>query len=177
MGEVVHSEALLVGGDSMSESIARLVRRECCIELSEAMSEQVKMEAFKPGVDSVRVKGIRAVDGLPGEACVSCVDIVKAAYASVPPILEAAARVLEKAGPELSGDIVNRGIVFAGGASLLSGLSHVVREKLGLPVSIADGAVLACARGFCQLLEKPAWSLPGPARRAFAGLGFRLGGR
>lgn len=177
MGEVIHSETLLVGGDSMNGNIVRSVKRAHGIQLSDAMAERTKAEAFTPAVESVTVRGIRVADGLPCEVSIPAVEVRVAARAVIPRVIEASLRVLEKAGPELSGDIVNRGIVLTGGVAPVPGLSQAMRERLGLPVSLIDQPSMSCARGFGCFLERSERRLPDSLGRVMVGLGSRLSGR
>ena len=154
---IVHSESLRTGGDDMDEAIVQWVRKQESLLIGTRQAEAIKLtlgSALKGGMGrTMPVKGRAVIDGLPKTVMLSDEDVAQALRDSVVAIVEAVRTCLERTPPELAGDIVETGIVLAGGGALLPGLAEVIREQTSLPVSIAPEPLHCTIRGVGQMLE------------------------
>ena len=138
-----------VGGDRMDESIINYLRRTENMLIGETTAERIKKEigSALPPADgyglSLSVKGRDLLNGVPREIQISEQLISEALSDPVDEIIEAVRVALETTPPELAADIVEKGIMLTGGGALLRNLDVVLRERTGLPVSVADDA-LSC---------------------------------
>ena len=151
LGGIVYSRSVRVGGDEMDEAIIQHIKREYNLLIGERTAEDIKitMGSAIPmgGETTMEVKGRDLVAGLPRTLTVTSDEIRQALQEPVNAIVEAVRVTLEKILPELSADLVDRGMVMAGGGSLLRGLDQLISEKTGLPVHIADDPLSAVAEG------------------------------
>jgi len=158
---LAYSASVRVGGDRMDEAIASGIRRKHNLMIGEATAERIKVEigtAQMPsdGVGAVmKVRGRDLVKGMPAEVEVSQGEIAQFLADLVAQIVEATLSALEKTEPELASDIYDQGIVMTGGGSLLAHLDDVLSEATGLPVIVADNALMCVASGAGRALEDP----------------------
>ncbi|PXA97968.1 rod shape-determining protein [Nostoc sp. 3335mG] len=158
---LAYSASIRVGGDRMDEAIASGIRRRHNLMVGDATSERIKVEigtALAPddGVgQSVAVRGRDLLKGMPAEVEVSQGEIANFLSDLTAQIVEAVLQALEKAEPELAADIHDQGIVMTGGGSLLSNLDVVLSNATGLPVTVADNALMCVATGAGLALEDP----------------------
>lgn len=158
---LAYSASIRVGGDRMDEAIASGIRRRHNLMVGDATSERIKVEigtALAPddGVGkSVAVRGRDLLKGMPAEVEVSQGEIANFLSDLTAQIVEAVLQALEKAEPELAADIHDQGIVMTGGGSLLSNLDLVLSNATGLPVTVADNALMCVATGAGLALEDP----------------------
>lgn len=157
LGGVVTSRSIRIGGDEMDEAIIRHVKKTYNLLIGERTAEEIKIEigtAYLPkNVDKYEVRGRDLASGLPKTIEITSEEIFKALSEPVSGILAAIKSTLELTPPELAADIIDRGIVMAGGGSLLSGLDILVSEQTGMPVQLADEPLLAVAYGTGRVLE------------------------
>lgn len=164
LGGIVSSRSIRVGGDEMDEAIANHIKKAYNLMIGERTAEEIKMaigaayfgrgpEGAERRVLTYQVRGRDMVTGLPKTIEVSAEEIQGALQEPVTSIIEAIKVCLEKTPPELAADIMDRGIVMAGGGSLLWGLDQLVREETGMPVQIAEDPLTAVARGTGKVLE------------------------
>jgi rod shape-determining protein MreB len=157
LGGIVHSRSVRVGGDSMDEAIISYIRRYHSLLIGESTAEKIKKEigaackTDNPRI--IEIKGRDLLNGIPKEIALSQNQIAESLEEPVRQIVEAVKIVLESAPPELSSDIVDRGIVLTGGGALLKDLDKVIREATGLPVFVADDPLLCVANGTGKVLE------------------------
>ena len=148
---IVFSRSVRVGGDTMDECIVQYMRRVYNLMIGERTAEDIKKtigSAFPLDEEmTLEVKGRDLVAGLPKTLSVSSEEIREALQEPVSTIVEAIRTTLEKCPPELSSDLVDRGMVLAGGSSMLKGLDKLVAEQTGLPVHMADDPLTAVAEG------------------------------
>ncbi len=153
----VSSKSVKTGGDDMDECIKRYMQRVYNLSIGERTAEEIKIRigsAYPMAEEKqLEVKGRDLVAGLPKTLTVSSEEIREALQEPISQIVEAIRIVLEKAPPELSADLVTRGIVLAGGGSLLHGLDHLVAERTGLPTIRAEDPLSAVAEGTGQALN------------------------
>ncbi len=157
LGGIVTSRSIRIAGDEMDDAIISHVKRTYNLMIGERTAEQIKIQigtAYPP--DTLEVDDVRGRDlvtGLPKTVQINSAEIYKALSEPVSSIIEAIKATLEHTPPELSADIMDRGIVMAGGGSLLRGLDRLVSEETGMPVHLADEPLLAVAYGAGRVLE------------------------
>lgn len=160
LGGVVYSRSVRVGGDMMDQAIVSYVRRNFNLLIGEASAERLKLHlgtAFPPMDGDGQIMEIRGRDlmnGVPKEVPISERQIAEALSEPVGAIVEAVRTALERCEPELSADIVDRGIVLTGGGALLTNLDFVLRQATGLPVAVAENALDCVALGCGHCLEE-----------------------
>ncbi|MGJ3629902.1 rod shape-determining protein [Sphingomonas sp. MMS24-JH45] len=158
---LAYTTSVRVGGDKMDEAIVDYVRRNHNLLIGEATAERIKQElgCAKPPVDgvgkTVYIKGRDLVNGVPKEIQITQAQIAEAVSEPVAAIVDGVRIALENTAPELAADIVDQGIVLTGGGALLQGLDEVLRDKTGLPVTIADDPLICVAIGTGRALEDP----------------------
>ncbi len=157
LGGIVQSKNLRIAGDRLNEDIISYIRDEFKILIGEKTAESVKMaigsvlEGEAPMEASV--KGRDLVTGLPREVIITDSDIREALAGSINALIDSVKEVLETTPPEILSDIMNRGIVLAGGGALLRGLDKLLSDILKIPVYIASDPLTAVARGTGAVLE------------------------
>ena len=159
LGGIVYSRSVRVGGDKMDEAIINYLRRTSNLLLGESSAERIKTEigtAIPPeGGDglSMVVKGRDLMKGVPREIRVTEAMVADALSEPVEQIVDAVKVALEATPPELAADIVDKGIVLTGGGALLRNLDEALRERTGLPVTIADEPLSCVVLGSGKALE------------------------
>lgn len=151
MGEVVCAHSLPIGGQAMDYSIVAMVRARYGIEIPRPIAEKMKVNAFSLKSQVFHVVGLNTSNGLPAEAEITSQEVSDAVQTIIPKILEAMASLLERAGPELAGDIGGKGVVLTGGCSYIPWLKSAVSHRLGLPAFTVDDATHTCVRGLGAL--------------------------
>lgn len=160
LGGIVYAKSIRVGGDKMDEAIISYIRRNHSLLIGESTAEAVKMRigsACLPpdGQGAVmEVKGRDLMNGVPKEIVISQRQIAEALAEPVNAIIEAVKVALEHTAPELSADIVDKGIVLTGGGALLGNLDFVLRHATGLPVTVAEDPLTCVAVGTGRCLEQ-----------------------
>jgi len=156
---VVYSRSVRVGGDKMDDAIIQYVRRTTNLLLGEMSAERVKKEigsAMMPedgeGM-TVQIKGRDLMNGVPREININEAMIAESLEEPVEQIVDAVKVALEATPPELAADIVDKGIMLTGGGGLLRNLDLELRERTGLPVSIADDPLSCVVRGSGMVVE------------------------
>jgi rod shape-determining protein MreB len=156
-GGVVSCNSVRIGGDKMDEEIIQFIRKKYNILIGERTAENIKMEigyAFPDHEEAtMEVRGRDMVTGLPKTVTVSSNEIYNALKESLQQILEAIRATLENCPPELSGDIVDRGIVLTGGGSLLRGMKDWLAKEIIVPVHIAPNPLESVAIGTGRALK------------------------
>ena len=157
LGGIVTSQSVRTGGDELDASIIAFVKKEYSLMLGERTAEQIKMaigSAFPmPDEPHAEIRGRDLVTGLPKTVVVSAEEIRKAIEEPVNAIVDAVRTTLDKCPPELAGDIMDRGIVLAGGGALLQGLDERLRHETGMPVHIADNPLNSVVLGSGKCVE------------------------
>jgi rod shape-determining protein MreB len=154
---IVFSRSVRVGGDEMDEAIIQYMKRSYNLMIGERTAEQIKIEvgAAIPLDEplTIEVKGRDLVAGLPKTLTVNSEEIREALAEPVSTIVESVRVSLERCPPELSADLVDRGIVMVGGGSMLRGLDKLLSKETGLPVNVADDPLIAVALGTGKVIE------------------------
>lgn len=157
LGGIVTSRSIRIAGDEMDDAIINHVKKAYNLMIGERTAEEIKIEigtAYpSKTVENYEVRGRDLVSGLPKTIEITSEEIYKALSEPVSSILDAIKNTLELTPPELAADIMDRGIVMAGGGSLLRGLDRLVSEQTGMPVHLADDPLLAVAYGTGRVLE------------------------
>ena len=156
---IVYSRSVRVGGDKMDEAIINYIRRSANLLIGETSAERIKKEigSAMPPVKgeglSLNIKGRDLMNGVPREIAVTEAMIADSLSEPVEQIVEAVKQALEATPPELAADIVDKGIVLTGGGALLRNLDTELRERTGLPVSLADDALSCVVLGCGKAVE------------------------
>lgn len=157
LGGIVVSTSIKIAGDKFDEAIVRYMRKKHNIMIGERTAEELKINAGTafPREDQlkVEVRGRNLISGLPKTIEVSSDEMLEALSEPVSAIADAVHSVLERTPPELSADISDRGIVMAGGGSLLNGLDKLISKRTGIPVYVAQDAISCVATGTGKALE------------------------
>lgn len=163
LGDVVASQSIRVGGDAMDRAVADYLRRRYSLRIGLPTAERLRIEigsAYPLDAELVdEVRGLDAVSGLPRKAVVTSEEVREALAEPLEQIVDAVKRCVDACHPELASDLVDGGLVLAGGGSLVRGLDRFVHEQTGLPARVSPTALEAVARGALICLEDlPQWS-------------------
>ena len=153
---VVTKEAIRVAGDEMDEAIIQWFRNEHKLDIGSSTAENIKKSvgsAMRVNSETISVKGRDLVSGIPKTIEVSSDEIRQALKDPINAIVEAVKRALEQTPPELSADILDRGILMTGGGSMLKGIDQLIREKTNVPVNVAEEPLLSVVKGTGKVLE------------------------
>ena len=163
LGGIVTSRSIRIGGDEMDDAIVQYIKKHYNLMIGERTAEELKIQIgaayFPPGEGEERakmimpVRGRDLVEGLPKTVDMTAEEVKEALNEPVTAIIEAIKACLEKTPPELAADIMENGIVMAGGGSLLWGLDALISYETGMPVHMAEDPLLAVANGTGKVLE------------------------
>jgi rod shape-determining protein MreB len=158
LGGIVASQSVRVGGDELDDAIVNFIKKEYSLALGDRTAEEVKIALGSawPLVEEVHaeIRGRDLVTGLPKTIVVSTEEIRDALEEPVSAIVDAVKVTLDKTPPELAADIMETGIVLAGGGALLHGLDARLQNETGMPMVIAPDPLHAVAIGSGQSLEE-----------------------
>ena len=158
LGGIVCSQSLRVGGDEMDESIVNHVKKEYKLLIGQQTAEEIKLEigSAYPMKDELKaeVRGRDMLTGLPKTVVMSSDEVRHALEDPVGQILDAIRQTLDKTPPELAADIMDRGVMLAGGGALLTGLDERMRHETHMPVHVADSPLTCVAVGSGKSLEE-----------------------
>jgi rod shape-determining protein MreB len=160
LGGIVYATSVRVGGDKMDESIISYIRRTHNLLIGEATAERIKKEIGSALVMKnseeilLSIKGRSLINGIPKEIEISQKQIAEALTEVVTAIAEGVKTALESTAPELSADIVDRGIVMTGGGALLKNLDKVIAHATGVPVFVAENPLNCVVLGTGRALEE-----------------------
>jgi len=156
---IVYSQSVRVGGDKMDDAIIAYMKRKYNLLIGEQTAERVKRNIgnayASERVATMEVKGRDFVAGVPKTVVVNGDEIRDALSEPINAIVEAVMTALERTPPELSADIVDKGIVLTGGGALLTDIDVLLREETGLPVMVADDPISAVVLGSGKTLDHP----------------------
>ncbi len=159
LGGVVYSRSVRVGGDKMDDCLIAYIRRHYNLLIGITSAEEIKKQVGSARIDNdsdivVDLRGRDLVNGIPREISISQSVICEALAEPVDAIIQAIRTALEATPPELSADIVYRGIVLTGGGALLKNLDKVISQDTNLPVTIAEDALNCVVSGTGKVLEE-----------------------
>ena len=158
LGGIVVSQSIRVGGDELDEAIIEHVKREYKLMIGQQTAEEVKLEigsAFPLGEEvQAEIRGRDLVSGLPKTVVLSSAEVRTALEVPLSQIIDAIKQTLDKTPPELASDIMDRGIVLAGGGALLQRLNERIRAETQMPVHLAESPLTCVAVGSGRSLEE-----------------------
>jgi rod shape-determining protein MreB and related proteins len=158
LGGIVVSQSIRVGGDELDEAVISFVKKEYKLLIGSQTSEEIKLEigsaAPLPQEEQAEIRGRDLVTGLPKTIVLSSEEIRLALEEPTAAIIDAIKATLDKTPPELSSDIMDRGIMLAGGGSLLRGLPERLRNETQMPVHVAESPLTCVAVGSGRYLEE-----------------------
>lgn len=157
MGEIVTSQSMHYAGDRMNQDVVSYIKNKHNLLIGSRTAEQIKIEigsAFEPDKDAqITVRGRDIVDGLPKQVTVTAPEIQEALHDGLMSIIASTKEVLEATPPELSADIIDRGIMLTGGGALLKNIDKLISYYLKVPVLAADHPLESVALGTGILLK------------------------
>jgi len=155
---IVYSQSVRVGGDKMDDAIVSYLKRKYNMLIGDRTAEQIKIQIGTAYPDddvrTMNVKGRDLVAGIPKTIEVSSEEVREAIFEPINTIVETVRVALEQTPPELAADIVDKGIVLAGGGALIRNLDILLREETGLPIMIADDPLTAVVLGSGKALDQ-----------------------
>ena len=162
LGDIVTSCSVRVAGDKFDEAIQSYIKKKYNLLIGERTAEEIKIKigsAFPCDTEeSIVTKGRNLVDGLPKDITVTADEIRSALSDPLSVIVDAVRTTLEKTPPELSADVIDRGIVLTGGGALLRGIDMLIMQQTGMPVRIAPNPLDCVVNGAGKRLVRPAKS-------------------
>jgi rod shape-determining protein MreB len=157
---IVISKVARVGGDKMDEAISAYIKRRYNLMIGDRTAEQVKIElgsacpTNEGEPRSMEIKGRDLISGIPKTFTIGEEEIREALQEPINVILDTIKVALENTPPEIAADIVDRGIVLAGGGAQLRGLDALIKKHTGLPVVVAEDPITAVAKGVGKMLDE-----------------------
>jgi len=157
LGGIVSSTSVKVGGTKFDAAILEYIRKKYNLAIGERTAEEVKINIgsalYLENKLSMEIKGRDIISGLPRSVTVSSNDVTEALQNELESIINATKRVLHETPPELSADIMDKGMVLSGGSSLLRNLDQLLSRTTGVPAYVADDSLLCVAKGTGIALE------------------------
>lgn len=151
LGGIVASNSVRIGGNRLDQAISEYIRKKYGLAIGDQTAEEIKIEigsAVKTDKEkTMEIRGRDMIAGLPKVITIAVNEVTEAMQNELEKIILAIKTVLEQAPPELSSDIIDRGMVMTGGGSLLRSLDKLFTKKLGIPCHVAQDALLCVARG------------------------------
>jgi rod shape-determining protein MreB len=158
LGGIVVAQSIRVGGDELDEAIISWVKKEYKLLIGSQTAEEIKLEIGSAGPlpteEQAEIRGRDLVTGLPKTIVLSSEDVRVALEEPVQAIIDAIKATLDKTPPELASDIMDRGIMLAGGGSLLQALPERLRAETQMPVHLAESPLTCVAVGSGKYLEE-----------------------
>ncbi len=156
--DVVFCRSVRVGGDEMDRAIVQYVKRKYNLLIGERTAEQIKISIGTVMCDSkiekMDVKGRDLVTGIPKTVCLTSTEVNESLLETIANIVDVVRVALENTPPELSSDLVDKGIVMAGGGSLLRGLGDLISKETKLPVRVAEDPLQCVVKGVGRVLDE-----------------------
>lgn len=157
LGGIVTAQSVRVAGDDLDEAIINFVRKKHNMLIGERTAEEIKIAIGSAleyeGEQSMEVRGRNLLDGLPKNITVNSEEVREALSDPVMQIIDAIRSTLEKTPPELAADIIDKGIVLAGGGALLRGLDQLIAEESGIFVTVAENPLDCVVLGTSKWLD------------------------
>jgi rod shape-determining protein MreB len=172
LGGMVVAKSIRVSGNRLDDAIATMLRKKHGLIIGEQTAEQIKLkigramkegeqasgqdqekQAKKEKTDSMQVKGRDSIQGLPKTVTITAEEVEEALRPKLMQIISMVKSVLEEIPPELSSDIIDKGIVMSGGTSLLKNFDKLLTKETGVPCHVAEEAMLCVAKGTGMALE------------------------
>jgi rod shape-determining protein MreB and related proteins len=157
LGGIVASTSVRIGGNRLDTSITEFIRKKYSLAIGDRTAEQIKINIgsamYLDKKMSMKVKGRDILGGLPKTVVVTSDDVTEAIQDDLEGIINATKAVLQKTPPELSADVIDKGIIFSGGSSLLRNIDKLMSKAIGVPAYVADDSLLCVAKGTGMALE------------------------
>lgn len=157
LGDIVISRSVRKGGDAFDAAILSYIKRKYNLLIGERTAEDIKISigsAFPyAGEKGLAVKGRNLVDGMPKNVIISAAEVREAITEPLADIVDIVKETLEETPPELSGDILDHGIMLTGGGALLNGIDKLISQETGMPVHIAEHPLDCVAEGTGRMLD------------------------
>ena len=157
LGGIVASRSVRVGGDEFDQSIIAYIKRKYNLLIGERTAEDIKIQigsAYPLEEETtLEIKGRNLVDGLPKNITIGSEEIREALSESLYKVVDAVKETLERTPPELSADIIDRGIMLSGGGALLRGLDQLIQSETGIDVHVAEDPLDCVAKGAGAVLD------------------------
>ena len=151
LGGIVTSKSVRIGGNKFDQAIANYTRKKYNLAVGDRTAEAIKIEIgsamYQEGPPTMDVRGRDMISGLPKTIIMNSNDVTEALQKELDGIINATKEVLQVTPPELSADVIDKGIIMSGGSSLLPNIDKLMAKAIGVPVYIADDALLCVARG------------------------------
>lgn len=157
MGEIVTASSIKMAGDKFDQAILKYIKNKYKLLIGERTSENIKVSIgtvkFGGEQEELDIRGRDMVSGLPKTVIVTSSEVQEALADSISSIVASAKFVLEQTPPELSADIIDRGVILTGGGALLKGLDELLTEELRVPVIVADDPMHCVVKGTGLMLN------------------------
>ncbi|HUT22069.1 MAG TPA: rod shape-determining protein [Candidatus Bipolaricaulota bacterium] len=151
LGGIVTSKSVRIGGNKFDQAIADYTRKKYNLAIGERTAEAIKIEIgsamYQEGPPTMDVRGRDMITGLPKTIIMNSNDVTEALQKELDGIINSTKEVLHITPPELSADVIDKGIIMSGGSSLLRNIDRLISKAIGVPVYIADDALLCVAKG------------------------------
>ena len=163
LGGIVTKDSIRVAGDEMDQSLVTFIKNNYNLMIGERTAEEIKMtmgtayfseNSSRSKDDTIEIRGRDIINGLPKTIEITAKEIQEALSEPINDIIRSVKSTLEATPPELSADIMDRGIVMAGGGSLLTGLDELIAKETGMPVYLADNPLDCVVAGTGKVLEE-----------------------
>ncbi|MCK4892200.1 MAG: rod shape-determining protein MreB, partial [Candidatus Pacebacteria bacterium] len=157
LGGVVSFSSVRVGGDKLDHAISEYIRKKYSVAIGDRNAEEIKIKIgnaiMEEEKDFIEVRGRDLVSGLPKTIKISSGEITEAIQDELGEIIRTVKNVLQETPPELSSDIIDRGMILSGGGALLKNLDKLLSRSTGVPCYIADDPLLCVAKGTGSILD------------------------
>lgn len=157
LGDIVAHNSVRVAGNKFDEAIMQYIKKKYGLTIGERTAEEIKIEIGSAyphqNEGSMTIKGRNVADGLPKDVTITAEEVRNALASPLATIIDGILDTLENTPPELSADIIDRGITLTGGGALLKGLDLLISKQTGMPVHIADKPLDCVADGAGKRLE------------------------
>ena len=157
LGGIVVSNSIRIAGDEIDEAIVNYIKKELDLAIGQTTAEEIKMKigCAKPLMtkETMEIRGRDLNTGLPRNIEINSEQIEEAMKEPINDIVEIVKMTLEKTPPELSSDVMEKGIILAGGGALIRNLDKLISEKTGIPVIIADNPLNCVVKGCEKTLD------------------------
>ncbi len=155
---IVRSKSIRVGGDKLDQVISQYIKRKYNLAIGTGIAEDIKMRFGLPLPDdeptTMEIKGSNLITGIPTTLAIDGQEIREAMNEPIGSLIDAVKHVLETTPPELAADLVDKGLVLAGGGALIKNLDTILREETMLPVTIAEDPLTCVVKGAGRLLDE-----------------------
>jgi len=157
LGGIVNSNSIRTGGDEMDSAISEYIKKKYNLAIGEQTAEEIKIKIgtaiFEKEPLDLEIKGRDLISGLPRNIKITSNEVCEAISDVLAEIIQVIKRTLRETPPELSADIMEKGLVLTGGGSLLRNLPELLEKSIGIPVILAEDPMLCVAKGTGKILE------------------------